>query len=1370
MRRSLVSLAASLCLSALVLTGCGGSSATPSTTSSTTPPPAGGSGSSTGNPAPSISGITPGSVVAGSAAQTLTVTGTGFIASSVVNLNTTALATTYVNATTLTASAPASALAAGQADTVTVTNPAPGGGSSPASAFNITSPTPAVSSIAPQSVPQGTAATITVTGTGFEANSQALWNGAARTTTFVSSTSVKIALTTADVAMYGTGQITVNNPGPGGSATTPVDLAIVANTPVITSVSPSSVAVNTSGTVPTQVFLSGSDFASGATVLANGKAATVLSESASAITLSLPASDFTATGTIQLVESNPGSPAVSSNTATLAVISPNSAFTLNPTSAPAGSPDITVTINGQGFFADSVVQWNGTPLKTTYSSSNGLTAVIPASLLAGFANASIGVSTPENAGANPPTQPFTTYLALPVNDIVWNATDSLIYASVPGIGGPNLGNSIVGIDPNTGVIQKTIFVGSNPNRIALSTDGTQLFVGLDGAGAVRQVNLTTATAGVQFSLGGGPGVYNLPYTASALAALPGEPNSVAVYGTNGVVTVFDGGVARPDTSSGLQVYFTDNYGALAFGSSASTLYLSDNGAGSYLYALAIGASGITGDVQSKNAPVGGTTLQYDNGRLYENNGDVLSATDGDQLGQFSQSVSYSTTPVAITGPVYSDSTLNRAWVLPSGISSSNQILSFDETTFDPVASLPISGVGAGSTYPQSSLADLIRWGQDGLAFHTGNQLFAVQGAFVKDTSASPADLSVTVQAPAAATTGTAMTYTFTVANQGPNSAQGVVLTASLPGSVIFSSAKASRGACSGSGELYCDLGALSNAASATVQVTVTPSTSGTAEATAAVDAQTYDPVAGNNQATGSTTVSGNLFSPLPVVTQIAPALVAAGSDTFTLTVNGDGFTGASSVLWNGTSLPTTVVSSGQLTATVDASLIKSLGWSQVSVSSASPGGGQSSALTFSIYQLLSVPANAIAFDPFTRMLYAVLPSTAQGITGNSIVAVDPASASVGTPVVIGSEPNLLSETSDGNYMYVGLSGAKSIGRFNLLSQSLDLTVALPTNATYTTGDVPAIAIAAVPGTDSSLAVESDSFNGIGIFDISGSTGAFRKNSSSAYSGDNPVFSDSTHFYAYDSSTTGAEFYRYTINADGVSLVDGTSLNGFGGFSGEFAVDGPLVYGAAGGIINPASTPPSQVALLPLGAGPYGTGLVGGGAVPYAAESKDFLVGVNDAGTALDFLQRFDTQHYVLEQQLQLPSAAVSGLPGTRWGQDGLAYMIPGTGSNAAPQLFLLRGPFVLPAEANSNPIPALASAGSSLAKASGNQYLTITGSGFLPGATVLWNGSARTTNYVDAQHLSVAIAAADVQTAASIKITAQNPGSGVSNTLSLSVQ
>ena len=1367
MRHSVLFLVGSTLILSL-LAGCSGSSSPSSTTSPVAPPvtPA-------NNPAPTITSISPTGVPAGSPSQTLTVTGTGYISSTAATLNGAALQTTYVSATSLQAVVPASALAAGQVANLVLSNPSPGGGSSDPSSFSIMSPTPAVTGLSPRSVPQGVPATITVNGSGFEANSVVMYNGAARPTTFVNGTTLQVALTAADLQSFGLGQVSVNNPGPGGSNTTPTELVIAATVPTIVSVNPSGVVLNTSSNVPTSISIFGSGFAANATVQANGTFVPVTSQNGTNITVSVASTFFAAAGSIQLVVSNPGTPVVQSNAATVAVVAPTLSFSISPSYATAGSPDTKITVSGNGFFADSVVKWNNTALATTYVSAKQLTAIIPASFLSGFAQASIQVSTPESPGALPP-QAFTTFLALPINDIVYNAVDGLIYASIAGSAGEGLGNTIAGIDPTSGVIVKTIFVGSEPTRMALSSDGTQLFVGLNGAGAVRQVNLTTATAGVQFSMAGGPGVYNPPYTAQGLAVLPGQPNSVAVYGSNGVATIFDSGVARAKTSTGLSVYFVQNSGSLSFGSSASTLYLNSQSTSANLYALTIDATGVTGATPLGNG--GGNNIQYDNSRLYLPTGTVLNASTGSQLGQFSTTSTNggsSNTPVAAAGPVVSDSTLGRAWVVPSSFSTNtNQILAFDETTFNPVGSTPVTGIGS---YPSSSFnnvpADLIRWGQNGLAFHTASQLYVLQSPIVKDISTSPADLSVSVQTPATATTGTAFSYTVQVANQGQDSAAGVTLTIVIPASAIGGTYTSSQGTCSGGGVLYCSFGAIANGGSASVTISVTPTVAGSLTMTGSSSSISFDPVSSNNQANASTTVTGNAFNAMPNVTQISPSLIQAGSSTTTLTVDGTGFTSGSSIKWNGQALPTTFVSAGQMTATVDSSLIQNLGWAQVSVTTPAPGGGQAAGLPLHIYQLLNVPASAISFDPFTQKIYAVLPSTSKSITGNSLVAIDPASGNVGAPIQVGSEPNLLSETSDGKYLFIGLSGAKSLGRFNLLNQTMDITVPIVSTAFGNSGNVAATSIAAVPGTDLSVAVEFNSFNGVGIYDISGSTGAFRSKLSPGYSGDNPVFTDPTHFYAYDAYTTGAEFYRYSIGPTGVTLIDGTTLNGFGGFGGKLAVDGGLVFGSSGGIVNPSTTPPSQVAVLPLGSGTSSTGLSGGGVIPYQAEAKAFVIGVNTAGTAAYYLERFDTQHFTQEQKIQLPGNSVSSLPGIRFGQDGLAYLVPSSTTSQTPQIFLMRGPFVVPAEAATNPVPTLSSTGqATIAVGSGNLYLTVTGTGFLPGAVVLWNGSPRTTTFVDNGHLQVAIAAADLASAQTITLASQNPGSGNSNNLTVTIQ
>ena len=103
-------------------------------------------GSTCANPVPQISQpLVPSAAAAGGSGFTLTINGTGFVSSSVVNWNGSALPTTVVNENQVTATVPASDIAFDGTVSVTVTNPAPGGGTSNVASFTITTPTSAVS-------------------------------------------------------------------------------------------------------------------------------------------------------------------------------------------------------------------------------------------------------------------------------------------------------------------------------------------------------------------------------------------------------------------------------------------------------------------------------------------------------------------------------------------------------------------------------------------------------------------------------------------------------------------------------------------------------------------------------------------------------------------------------------------------------------------------------------------------------------------------------------------------------------------------------------------------------------------------------------------------------------------------------------------------------------------------------------------------------------------------------------------------------------------------------------------------------------------------------------------------------------------------
>ena len=104
----------------------------------------------------------------------------------------------------------------------------------------VTHPSPAVMSVSPSHVPAGKAATLTITGTGFDGFSVFYWNGAARPTTVISTTQVRGFISAADVAVPGTALVSVVNPSPGGGISG--SLPVVIDPPPTLSVSAATVA------------------------------------------------------------------------------------------------------------------------------------------------------------------------------------------------------------------------------------------------------------------------------------------------------------------------------------------------------------------------------------------------------------------------------------------------------------------------------------------------------------------------------------------------------------------------------------------------------------------------------------------------------------------------------------------------------------------------------------------------------------------------------------------------------------------------------------------------------------------------------------------------------------------------------------------------------------------------------------------------------------------------------------------------------------------------------------------------------------------------------------------------------------------------
>lgn len=116
-----------------------------------------------------------------------------------------------------------------------------------------------------------------------------------------------------------------------------------------------------------------------------------------------------------------------------------------------------------------------------------------------------------------------------------------------------------------------------------------------------------------------------------------------------------------------------------------------------------------------------------------------------------------------------------------------------------------------------------------------------------------------------------------------------------------------------------------------------------------------------------------------LVFTISPTGVPAGSPGFTLTVNGFGFGPNSVVQWNGSPLPTTLVSGVQLTALVGAGLIAKQGTATVQVTT---GGAPSASVVFNIYD--PATPRITAFDPLSAV--AGSPGFQLTVTGTGFAA------------------------------------------------------------------------------------------------------------------------------------------------------------------------------------------------------------------------------------------------------------------------------------------------------------------------------------------------------------------------------------------------
>ena len=306
-----------------------------------------------------------------------------------------------------------------------------------------------------------------------------------------------------------------------------------------------------------------------------------------------------------------------------------------------------------------------------------------------------------------PTPISARVINLPgVSDLLFHPGRARLYAAVRGIG---TAGTIVPINPVTGDTEAAIMVGINPNKLALSDDGQFLYVGFQNDSAFQRIRLATGAV-ERFALGSQLNCGDL--FVEDMQVVPGSPGSVAISRMTGIncssnhegVAIYDHGVqrvARTDSNTGSNL--------IQF-ASANTLYGYNTRTTEFgLRTMVVDALGVavTRINSFAGLDLGGIRFaDVAGGRLYTRSGHVIDPAVPALLAHYGVSI-------VGGGLVLPDGALGRVFFLSfeSGVWS---LRAFDMTSIPPVrlGREDISNV-------VGQPGGLIRWGNGGLAFHTG---------------------------------------------------------------------------------------------------------------------------------------------------------------------------------------------------------------------------------------------------------------------------------------------------------------------------------------------------------------------------------------------------------------------------------------------------------------------------------------------------------------------------------------------------------------------------------------------------------------------------------------------------------------------------
>ncbi|PKP53596.1 MAG: hypothetical protein CVT92_03190 [Bacteroidetes bacterium HGW-Bacteroidetes-1] len=220
------------------------------------------------------------------------------------------------------------------------------------------------------------------------------------------------------------------------------------------------------------------------------------------------------------------------------------------------------------------------------------------------------------------TQTSVQFLEIKILDLVYDSASDRLYASIPSLNVSGE-NSIGIINPQNGVLEKTVYMGPDPYLLAASDDGQYIYTSFLSSPTYRRFDVADQTAGPEFAIGFD--TYHGALFAWDIEVMPGHPETVAIsrvsagnYPTHLDLAIFDNGIMR---TINMDPYLDNNQ--LEFVDANHLVTFSNQNTGYNLRKLLIGDTAFT-EIWNISNIFSGFNIDfiYHKGRVYSTNGSV----------------------------------------------------------------------------------------------------------------------------------------------------------------------------------------------------------------------------------------------------------------------------------------------------------------------------------------------------------------------------------------------------------------------------------------------------------------------------------------------------------------------------------------------------------------------------------------------------------------------------------------------------------------------------------------------------------------------------------------------------------------------------